>query len=403
MSPRTVNANTDFLIIGAGVIGLCLAQALRTKYPAKKIVILEKEAGLGFHASGRNSGVLHSGFYYASDSLKARFTLEGNRAWKAFCREKDLPLNENGKVVVANNAQEIVGIHTLYQRGCQNGIPLQLISTAELADIEPNAKTCEVALYSPETATISPSAIIQALALELAAQQVEIYTEEAFLTRYPDGSVLTSKRRVWTAEKVINAAGLHADTIAKKFGFSQHYTIMPFKGLYLKYSGAVPPVKVNIYPVPDMSLPFLGVHLTVTVDNTVKIGPTALPALWRENYQGLKRFHLGEMAAITRQYTSLLLNNRFNFKAHALSEIKKRYKPYFLAQAKKLVYHFPVSGFQHWTQPGIRAQLLNKQTGQLVNDFVVEGDVRSVHVLNAVSPAFSCAIPFSRWIVEQYL
>jgi L-2-hydroxyglutarate oxidase len=394
---------TDFLIIGGGIIGLCMAKNVKERFPDKKIVILEKESSLGFHASGRNSGVLHAGFYYAANTLKAQFTLEGNRAWKVFCKNKGLALNENGKVVVAANASEIEAIHTLYQRGLKNGIPLQLISEKELASIEPNAKTCEVALYSPETATVSPSDIIEALQLELTQQGVEIMTGEAFVKRLSDGCVLTSKQCHWQAQKVINTAGLYADTIAKDFGFCQNYTIMPFKGLYLKYTGPTPPVKVNVYPVPDLSLPFLGVHFTVTVNNEVKIGPTAMPAFWRENYGTLERFNFSEMKTITQQHIKLFIQNRFQFRAHALGEMKKIYKPYFVAQAKGLLKSLDSKGFQQWTNPGIRAQLLNTQTGQLLTDFVIEQDKHSLHILNAVSPAFTCAIPFTRWICEKYL
>ena len=394
---------TDFLIIGGGIIGLCIAKNLRKKFPDKRIVLLEKEASIGFHASGRNSGVLHAGFYYASDSLKAQFTLQGNRAWKAFCRAINLPLNENGKVVVAANQAEITGVHLLYQRGLQNGIPVQLISEQELNHIELNAKTCEIALYSPETATISPKAIIQALVEELINSNVEIYLDEAFVKRVDPNSILTSKERRWSFAKLINTAGLYADTIAQQFNFAQLYTIMPFKGLYLKYQGEAPPVKVNVYPVPDLTFPFLGVHFTVTVDNDVKIGPTAMPAFWRENYSCMERFNFTEMASITQQHVKLFMQNRFNFRIHALSELKKCHKAYFVGQANALVKTLDAVGFNQWTTPGIRAQLLNKQTGQLVSDFVVEGDEHSVHVLNAVSPAFTCAIPFSEWVIENYL
>lgn len=398
-----MNHKTDFLIIGAGIIGLTLASALRKKYANKRIVILEKEQELAYHASGRNSGVLHAGFYYSQDSLKAKFTLEGNRAWKQFCLERQLPLNQNGKVVVTKNAAECDTLQTLYQRGCANNIPLQLLSVKELQEIEPNAKTYEQALYSPETATVSPTSIVQALVAELTAQQVEVYTDEAFVKVTANGAVHTSKNNSWVAAKVINCAGLYADKIAKEYGLAQNYTIMPFKGLYLKYAGTMPPVKVNVYPVPDLSFPFLGVHFTVTVDNEVKLGPTAMPAFWRENYSGLSRFNFNELKTIVTQQMSLFVSNRFNFRAHALQEIKKSYKPYFINQAKQLVKALDINGFKLWGKPGIRAQLLDLQTGLLVNDFVVEANEHTVHVLNAVSPAFTCALPFANWLVEQYL
>ena len=393
----------DYLIIGGGIIGLCLARELRKKFPHKKIVILEKEASLAYHASGRNSGVLHAGFYYAEDSLKAKFTLEGNRAWKIFCREKNLPLNENGKVVVATSISEISGIDLLYERGCKNGVPLRIVNEQELNDIEPNAKTCERALYSPETATVSPLAIVQALAEELAQSGVEIYTNEAFVQRYSDGTIKTSQARLWQAGKVINAAGVYADAIAKQYQLSRDYVIMPFKGLYLKYEGNSQPLKVNVYPVPDLSFPFLGVHFTVNVKGETKIGPTAIPAFWRENYQGFSRFDWQECLDIFARQAQLFWHDRFHFRKHAITEMKKFYKPYFVGQAEKLVKHLDVSAFNQWSAPGIRAQLLDVKNQKLVQDFIVEQDAQSVHILNAVSPAFTCAIPFTQWVVENYL
>ncbi len=402
LAPMSIT-KTDFLIIGAGIIGLCVAKHLRERYPNKSILLLEKELSLAFHASGRNSGVLHAGFYYASDSLKAKFTLQGNQAWKAFCQRRNLPLNENGKVVVAANIAEIEGVKHLYQRGCQNGVPLKLIDMKELAAIEPLAKTCELALYSPQTATISPTAIIETLAKELLKSGVEIALGEGFLAKIDQGVIKTTRHREIHATKIVNAAGMYADKIAQLFGCGENYLMLPFKGLYLKYHGDAPPLKVSVYPVPDLNFPFLGVHFTVNAFGENKIGPTAIPAFWRENYNGWSRFSGKECLAIMFQQTKLFLRNDFNFRQHAMMEIKKFYKPYLIKQAKKLVNAIDLTSFQEWSAPGIRAQLLNLATQKLEQDFIIESRADSVHILNAVSPAFTCALPFTQWIVEHYL
>ena len=180
---------------------------------------------------------------------------------------------------------------------------------------------------------------------------------------------------------------------------------MPFKGIYLEYERehlGDKPVRTNIYPVPNLAQPFLGVHFTIKVDGTVKIGPTAIPALWRENYQGLSRFDWQDFKEILGWESSLFLKNDFGFRDMALSEIKKYSREYMANQARVLVKSLDISRFTRWGKPGIRAQLLNTQTRKLVSDFHVEGDQESIHILNAVSPAFTASIPFARWILERF-
>jgi L-2-hydroxyglutarate oxidase LhgO len=208
---------------------------------------------------------------------------------------------------------------------------------------------------------------------------------------------------VLEAKFIINAAGLYADKIAKDFGFSRNYVIIPFKGIYLKYTGSDIKIKRNIYPVPNINNPFLGVHFTVTADNHIKIGPTAIPVFWREGYHGLDNFQWREFLSTTFWESKLLLKNSFNFRNLAVSEMKKYYRPHLLNLATKMVNNLNLDQFNEWTTPGIRAQLLNKNTLELVQDFVIEGDNRSLHVLNAVSPGFTCSIPFTTWIVDNYL
>ena len=210
---------------------------------------------------------------------------------------------------------------------------------------------------------------------------------------------------VFSYSTFVNAAGLHADRIARDFGFAQGVTILPFKGVYLEYEGTSPedrPVRTNIYPVPDLAQPFLGVHFTIKVDGTVKIGPTAIPAFWRENYQGLSRFNFRDLREILGWEASLFLENDFGFRDLALSEIKKYSRKYMATQAKRLVKTLDLSKFSRWGRPGIRAQLLDTKTRTLVSDFRVEGDQESIHILNAVSPAFTASLPFARWTIERW-
>ncbi len=394
---------SKYLIIGGGIIGLAIARELKYQNPLSEITIVEKEPDVAYHSSGRNSGVLHAGFYYTSDSLKAKFTKDGNAAMRKYCYDNNLQIRESKKVVVTKNEFELESLFELEKRGLKNGVDVSLLDSKELKEIEPNAKTYEKALYSPSTATVDPIEINQFIKSELINDGVKIVFNEAYKSKKDENTIQTNSGNLYSADKIINAAGLYADKIAMDFGYSKNYTIIPFKGVYLKYTNSDKPVNTNIYPVPNLKNPFLGVHYTITVDGTIKIGPTSIPSFWRENYQGFSNFKLNELLSVIGYESKLFLTNAFNFRALAFEEIKKYNRVYFRNMAKDLVHNIDVSGFTKWSKPGIRAQLLNKKTLELVSDFVVEGDSNSVHVLNAVSPAFTSSFPFAKWIVENYI
>lgn len=392
----------DYLIIGAGIVGLAIARALREKFPQASIAVLEKEDAVARHGSGRNSGVLHAGFYYTADSLKARFCRDGNRALKDYCRTHGLMLHETGKLVVATREEEIATLDELYQRGKANGVNVQLVDAHQAAEIEPNAFTLGRALYSPETATVNPTEVSRALYADLSAQGVKFFFRHAYEKRLGNNAVQAGGVP-FEAGYIINAAGLYADRIARDFGFGEHYTIIPFKGIYLKYSGSMPPVRTHLYPVPNLRNPFLGVHFTRTVEGVVKIGPTAIPALWRENYKGFSKFSWREMLEIIGWEGKLFATNAFDFRRLAFEEMQKYRRSHLVGLAAQMVKTLDESGFTEWGTPGIRAQLLDTRSLKLVQDFLVEGNGKSVHVLNAVSPAFTCSFPFGEWVVESYV
>ncbi len=381
----------DYLIIGAGVIGLNIAKVLADMDNDAKILVIEKESDVGFHASGRNSGVLHAGFYYTSNSLKAKFTKEGNAQLTKYCMENNLKLNPSKKLVVVKDESELKTLHLLYERGIKNGVDVRLVDEEWVDENFKNVKTYKQALYSPTTSTVDPLEILQYIKHDLIQRDVEIL----FDTPY--------KRGEFRAKKIINCAGLYADKIAKEFGFAKDYTILPFKGVYLKYTLQDQPIDTNIYPVPNINNPFLGVHYTITVDDTIKIGPTAIPAFWRENYEGFKNFKLDEFLEILSFEARLFIKDSFGFRKLALQESKKYHKSFFVSLAKDLVKDINKEGFNKWSRPGIRAQLLNTKSMELLQDFVVEGDGSNVHVLNAVSPAFTSSMPFAKWVVEKYV
>ncbi|GIP31271.1 L-2-hydroxyglutarate oxidase [Paenibacillus sp. J2TS4] len=389
----------DYLIIGAGIIGLTIAREIKSRFPEKRVAIIEKESDVAFHASGRNSGVLHAGFYYTANSLKAKFTQEGNKALRNYCKENDLKVNYCGKLVVATNEEELKGLEELKRRAEITGVELHWMDETEVARVDPNARTYRKALYSPSTATVDPIEVCQAMKKENEQNGVVFYFNTKYET-YREGMVFTNHKSFQCAY-VINAAGLYADKIAHDFGFGQKYTIIPFKGIYLKYAKNKTAIRTNIYPVPNLNNPFLGVHFTKTVDGSIKIGPTAIPALWRENYTGIKNFRLKEFISILYYEFKLFITNSFHFRRLAFEEMKKYVKAHFVRLSLKLVKNIDERDFGSFIRPGIRAQLLNKENLELVQDFIIEGDDRSIHVLNAVSPAFTCSIPFSKYVVDS--
>ncbi|MBF0359418.1 MAG: L-2-hydroxyglutarate oxidase [Oligoflexia bacterium] len=400
------NKNYDFIIIGGGIMGLSIAYKLITDNPKLKIALIEKEKDVAFHSSGRNSGVLHAGFYYTADSLKAKFTKEGNQRLKEFCKEYRLKINNCGKIVIAKNDEELNGLDELKRRGNANNIELNFINEKEASEIDPNVKIHHKALFSPTTATVDPMEVCSTISQILKDRHVQLFFETEYIKRLdtsPAGIITNNGN--YDGDVIINAAGLYADKIARDFGFSQEYTLLPFKGIYLKTMIPWPEIKTNIYPVPNLKNPFLGVHFTKTVNNHVKIGPTAIPAFWRENYNMLEKFKLGEMKEVLWYEAMLFFTNSFNFRDMAFDEMKKYYKNHLLTLAKHLVKNLTIEQFRCWGTPGIRAQLLKKSTLELVQDFVVEGgrDNHSIHILNAVSPAFTCSFPFSEWVIKNFV
>ncbi|WP_027881819.1 L-2-hydroxyglutarate oxidase [Meiothermus rufus] len=389
----------DYLIIGGGIVGLTIALELRRRQKEARIVVLEKEKALAQHGSGRNSGVLHAGFYYSADSLKARFTREGNARWKAFVEERGLRINRCGKLVVAKNELEVEGLRELKRRGDQNGVETYLISLEEAKKIEPRIKTTELALWSPQTATVDPQECMAAIAAECRDQGITLCLDSPYQGRR--GLDILTPHEVYSTGFVINAAGLYADKVAHDFGLGLRYRILPFKGLYLYGDEPAGSLRTNIYPVPDLRNTFLGVHFTVTVDGRVKIGPTAIPAFWRENYQGLQGFNPTEALSILRDEAVLFLRNDFNFRGIALEELKKYAQPYLVAQAAALLEGVRRENYRTWGRPGIRAQLYDHQEKKLVMDFTLEGDATSLHVLNAISPAWTAAMPFAEYVVTR--
>ncbi len=391
---------TDVLIIGGGIIGLTIAREL-VRAGRGDVVVIEKEPELGRHASGRNSGVLHAGIYYAPDSAKARTCLAGNKLMRAFCAEKGLSVLEAGKVIVARDESELPTLEELHRRATANGARVRFVDEQELATLEPMARTTGKALHSLDTAAVDPKLVLKALRAELEGAGVRIVTGCRFLGRAGPERVRTTAGEI-SFTRVVNAAGAYCDVVARAFGVAEHYRLIPFKGIYRKLRpGATFPVNGNIYPVPDIRNPFLGVHFSRSVHGDVYVGPTAIPALGRENY-GLLAGAGAEAISIVLSDAALFFANP-KFRNVALSEPRKYVPAFFHRDAARLVKSYDPSLFPRADKVGIRPQLVDWRTKELVMDFLVEARDAGVHVLNPISPAFTSSMDLARTVVREHL
>lgn len=390
----------DVLICGGGIIGLTIARELLKK-GYENIIILEKEEKIGRHASGRNSGVLHAGIYYTRDSLKAKLCLKGNHLMKDYCRQKKIPVFETGKVIVAKNEGETKVLEELYQRALDNGAKVELIDDKKLKSIEPFARTFKLALFSPETAVIKPQTILDSIETELVdSGKVKILKGLEFSGINSNSEVITNNGNI-CFDLFVNAAGAYSDRIAHLFGTGQNYKILPFRGTYRKLIKEKSHlVNGNIYPVPDIRNPFLGVHFTKAADGTVYIGPTAIPALGRENYEFFKGVDRELFQILLREGILFFMNA--GFRKVAVSEPGKYFLRSFFEGIKDILNDLDIGDILPSQKVGIRPQLVDWQKKELVMDFAVLKHKNSIHILNAVSPAFTSSMAFAEFVVEKY-
>ena len=390
----------EILIVGAGIIGLTIAREL-VSAGYGDIVIVEKEPELGRHASGRNSGVLHAGIYYSPDSLKARSCLNGNFLMRAFCKGKGLPLAECGKVIVTRTPEELPVLDELFLRATANGAKVDTIDEQQLAAIEPSARTVERALFSHYTAVVDPKAVLKSLKSDLEGSgRVRLYTDCRLTDIRGSGTAVTSRGEIGFT-RFVNAAGAYCDKVAGLFGIGKKYRLIPFKGFYRQLRRDAPcTVNGNIYPVPDIRNPFLGVHFTRSVHGDVYLGPTAIPAFGRENYGVLAGIDAEGFGILMEDLVMFLANPQF--RSVALTEPRKYIPSCFFRDAARLVKELQPEDVVPSAKVGIRPQLVDWETKQLVMDFMVVSDGPSIHVLNPISPAFTSSMDLAHGIVREH-
>lgn len=390
----------DVLVLGAGVVGLSVGTALLESKPNLHVIVVDKEASLGLHASGRNSGVLHAGFYYSPDSLKAKFCREGNFELKKLCRENDIPVQECGKVVVTQNEEEENRLDTLFKRGLANGVTLEVYEASCLKEYEPLARTFRRFMWSPNTAISDSQAVVRAMAAKFQKLGGRLALSSNLDLVERNGEIIDQNGK-WNFKFLVNCAGAQSDRIATKLGLEHEYAMVPFMGIYRAVYNKKIPLRTLVYPVPHKINPFLGVHFTLTIDGKVKIGPTAIPILGREQYSLLGGWSAQDMKEAIKGTIALIRGKTHDFSDIVIQEMPKLLQKRLISEASKLVPSaLEVKGWSR-KPPGIRAQLVHTPTGRLEQDFVIKTHLNSVHVLNAVSPGWTSSIPFGRYVSSE--
>lgn len=387
------------VIVGGGLVGLATARALRAALPAVPLVVLEKEPEIARHQSGHNSGILHSGLYYKPGSLKARFTREGRRRLIAFCGERGVRHEICGKVVVATRAAELPRLEALRKRAAENEVETQWLDAAALRAREPHTRG-EAALLVPSTGIVDFPAVARALAAELAEGGVALRRGVALtaIDSAAGGLRLHTSVGPLDATFLVNCAGLFCDRVARMAGVDPPVRIVPFRGEYYRLrESARALVRHLVYPLPDPAVPFLGVHLHRTVDGEVVAGPNAVLAGAREGYRrrDLSARDLGE---VLRFGGSWRLAARLGGKGVA-ELLRATSKMRFLAEARRLVPALRCADLLP-APAGVRAQAVDR-AGNLVDDFLVLAGERSLHVLNAPSPAATSCLPIGEHLAVQ--
>lgn len=397
--------HADFVIIGAGILGLTIARQLRLDNPLAKILIFEKEDKVGLHASGRNSGILHAGIYYKSDSLKAKFCLDGLHALSEYCDEYNLPIARIGKIILPTNKSEEEVAKDLFERAKANGALVEMLNNHDLQKMEPliNNNT-NFAIFSPKTAVVAPQKILQHIYSWLLTKKVDFRFKSHCLDFLPNQKKIIVNNTQFSYGHLFNTAGLYADKVSKACGLKENYVMIPFKGIYyeLKKSSQI---NINhlIYPVPDMNVPFLGVHFTKSIDGKIYIGPSAIPVLGREHYRGLNGIKIFESLEVFSHLGMQYLSNKQGFRNYAHQEIPRFIKSRFTKAARAMLPSITVDDLIKSTKVGIRAQLFDKSKKELAMDFIIRQTNNETHVLNAVSPAFTSSFSFAKYVVANSL
>lgn len=389
----------DIAIIGGGILGLATARELLVRHPRMRLAVVEKEQGWAAHQSGRNSGVIHSGIYYAPGSLKARLARAGNRSMLELASRHGIPHRRGGKLIVATEASKLEALERLHERALENGIEVARLGPEQARRIEPHV-ACREALHVPSAAVIDYRRVCEVLArLVSDAGGTLLPGHRVESIRYDGkGVTLETSDDSISARFLLNCGGLHSDRLARLADADPGVRILPFRGEYLHLSRPSSDlVRTMIYTVPDLRLPFLGVHLTRGVDDAVHAGPNAVLALSREGYRAgkISGRDLGEMLLFPGLWRFLGRHWRTGIREATRSLSRRR----FVESVRRLVPEIQPADLQRGSA-GVRAQAVDRE-GRLVDDFVFVRSEGALHVCNAPSPAATAALEIAREIADR--
>ncbi|MDX8056136.1 L-2-hydroxyglutarate oxidase [Lentzea sp. BCCO 10_0798] len=380
------------VVVGGGIVGLAVARELAAR--GDGVTVLEKERHWGAHQTGHNSNVVHAGLYYKPGSLKARMSVAGNASMIAFAREHGVPVEVCGKLVVATSTGELPRLHDLAARAEANGVPAKLISATEALEYEPHV-SCVAALRVESTGIIDFKAVCAALVRELDGHDLRLQSPVVAIRSAPAGVEVLTPQGVVRADALVNCAGLQSDRVARLAGLSPKATIVPFRGEYYELT-RTDLVRGLIYPVPDPTLPFLGVHLTRMLDGSVHAGPNAVLALRREGYRW-RDFSFGDVADVVRFPGTWKLARKYA-RTGVDEVLRSLSRKRFAASLARLVPEVTEADIVR-AEAGVRAQAMLPD-GSLVDDFLVESAPRQVHVLNAPSPAATGSLEIAKHVAD---
>ncbi|MEP3629911.1 MAG: L-2-hydroxyglutarate oxidase [Hyphomicrobiales bacterium] len=390
--------NTDFLIIGGGIVGMATALKLSEKHPDKSITVLEKEATLAAHQTGRNSGVIHAGVYYQPGSLKAEFCHKGVEATIAFCSKHQVAFEQVGKLIVATSDEELPRMEALYERSKTNGLNPVRVSVDELREREPNVAGVG-ALFYETSGIVDYPAMTQKMAelVEQSGGKVVLNSEVTAIMEHADHVIVETSQGQFKTDHLTVCGGLQADRLAKMAGIDIDFQVIPFRGEYYQLNRRLDDVvKHLIYPVPNPDLPFLGVHLTPMIGGEVTIGPNAVLGLAREGYAkgSINIKDLGQMIGFSGFWLSIFQNLKFGIR-EIRNSLSKRY---YLSLCQKYCPSLTLDDLEPY-KTGIRAMAVLSD-GSLYHDFLVKQTPRMLHVCNAPSPAATSSLPIGDYVVE---
>ena len=397
-----MDRSSDLAIIGGGIVGCATALSIVTRNPGIKITLFEKESHLAGHQTGHNSGVIHAGLYYRPGSLKATTCCTGREALYRFCIEHGIPHQRCGKVVVAVDESELPALEELERRGRANGLEgLQRLSPAELNEREPHVSGID-GLFVPQTGIVDYVQVTRKMAdiFRSRGGQINLDTPIRRIRKENDGYLLQSGHNSFSTGALINCAGLYADRIARLAGLRPPVQIVPFRGEYYRLKKASSRlVKHLIYPVPNPQMPFLGVHFTRMIDDTVEAGPNAVLAMQREGY---RRRDISPSDLIRTLAFSGFWKLSARFWRLGIEEYARSFsKALFVKSLQRLIPEIRCDDLAPGGS-GVRAQAVDDQ-GQLLDDFHIISEGRMVHVLNAPSPAATASLSIGEQIADRFM